>query len=97
MAQNPETPKFLKELEKIKGKTLSYEEFERFLDSLMELGFFASNGAENEISNYIGYKAWRNILEYSNDYADRIIIEYIKEYINGEIRIHIKDIEYIKA
>jgi hypothetical protein len=83
-------------LEKMKGMTLSYNQFERFLGSLMDLGFFISNGSENIVADYIGYKMWRNISEYSNDYAERIIIEYIKEYINGDIRIHIKDVEYIR-
>ena len=80
----------LKELEKMKGKVLSYEQFNRFLDSLMDLGFGAVEYKEEKIENL----KFRRILDYANDYGERIIIEYIQEYTNGDINIQIVDIKH---
>jgi hypothetical protein len=82
--------KTLKELKKMKGKILSYEQFDNFLDSLMDLGFGAVEYKEEEIGNL----KFRRILDYAKDNGERIIIKYIKEYSNGDIRIQIEDIKY---
>ncbi len=80
----------LKELEKMKGKILSYEQFDNFLDSLMDLGFGAVEYKEEKI----GDLKFRRILDYAKDNGERVIIEYIKEYTNGDITIQIVDIKH---
>jgi len=82
----------LKELEKMKGKVLSYEQFNSFLDSLMDLGFGAVEYKEEKIGNL----KFRRILDYAKDNGERVIIEYIKEYTNGDITIQIVDIKHKK-
>ena len=80
----------LKKLEKMKGKILSYEQFDNFLDSLMDLGFGAVEYKEEKIGNL----KFRRILDYVKDNGERIIIEYIKEYTNDNITIQIVDIKH---
>ena len=79
---------------KMKGKVLSFEEFERLVDSLFENGYTNVNGAITQLSGFMGYKAWHQIEEFENlKTHEKIQIEFIKELVNGRISYYIKDIE----
>jgi len=78
---------------KMKGKVVSFEEFERLIENLFSNGFYNTNGSLNQIADYMGYKAFLQIEEFMNDKGEKVSIEFIKEIINGTVHYYIKDIE----
>lgn len=81
---------------RLKGKSLTKEQFFVFSESLRDLGYYIVNGNNNKLNDYIGYKAFLIIDEWENDKGEKIIMEYIYEIINGIERIHIKEVEFIR-
>ncbi len=81
---------------RLKGKTLTKDQFFVFSDSLRDLGYYIVNGSNNKLNDYIRYKAFLIMDEWENDKGEKIIMEYIYEIINGIERIHIKDVEFIR-
>jgi len=44
------------------------------------------------LADYIGYKAYYQIEEFENDNGHRVTLEFIKEFINGRVLYHIKEV-----
>jgi hypothetical protein len=82
-----------KALMKLKGRRLDSEDYELFLEALRESGYVNTNGATNQLANYLDYKAYLNFEEYEDSEGHKIYLEVIEEVTNGERRYHIKDIE----
>jgi hypothetical protein len=69
---------------------LDEERFNEFLDLIEGLGFYHANGAENLITNFIGYKEWLNREEYRHLDEDILIyLEYV-EVQSSEVVIYLK-------
>ena len=79
-------------VKKVKGKTLSPEKMRGIFESLFENGYYNINGSLNILADYIDYKAFLQIEEFQNDKGHRIILEFIKEFINGRLYYHIKEV-----
>jgi hypothetical protein len=68
----------------------SENEFKDFIDFLNDLGFYNSNGAENKILDYIGYKEYIIYDEYRHMSKDILIyLKYYKTILNNEILIYL--------
>jgi len=51
------------------------------------------NGAISQLADYTGYKAWYQIEEFENAEGHRVVLEFIKEFVNGHVYYHIKNVE----
>jgi hypothetical protein len=80
-------------LRKLKGKSFSVERFERVINGLFKNGFINVNGSINTLANYDGYKAYLQIEEFQDLNGHKIVLEFIKEMVNGHVLYHIKDVE----
>ena len=82
----------LTSVKKLAGRTLSYEKFEKIIERLFSSGFFNVNGAINVLADYTGYKAYYQIEEFENPNGHKVVLEFIKEFVNGETYYHIKEV-----
>jgi len=73
--------------------TFSYEKFEKIIERLFSSGFYNVNGAISQLADYTGYKAWYQIEEFENANGHRVVLEFIKEFVNGRVYYHIKNVE----
>ena len=80
-------------VKKIAGRTFSSEQFEKIIERLSRNGFHNMNGAINQLADYLGYKAWLQIEEFEDDKGHRVVLEFIKEFVNGHIYYHIRSVE----
>jgi len=83
----------LMSLKKMAGRTFSYEKFEKVVEKLFSSGFYNVNGAISQLADYTGYKAWYQIEEFENAEGHRVVLEFIKEFVNGRVYYHIKNVE----
>jgi len=83
----------LMSLKKIAGRSFSYEKFEKIIERLFSSGFYNVNGSLTPLADYTGYKAWYQIEEFENDNGHRVVLEFIKEFVNGRVYYHIKNVE----
>jgi hypothetical protein len=79
-------------IKKIAGKTLTPEKFKKVVEKLFSEGFVNTNGAVTQLVDYIGYKAYLLIEEFENDEGHKVVLEFIKEFENGRIYYHIKEV-----
>jgi ketol-acid reductoisomerase len=77
---------------KFAGKTLSPEKFKKIIEKLFSEGFMNTNGAISQLADYIGYKAWLQIEEFEDNNGHKIVLEFIKEFVNGRFYYHIKEV-----
>jgi len=78
---------------KMAGRTFSSEKFEKIIERLFSSGFYNVNGAVTQLADYTGYKAWLQIEEFADSNGHKIILEFIKEFVNGETYYHIRNVE----
>lgn len=79
-------------VKKIAGKSLTPEKFKKIIEKLFSEGFTNINGSVNILADYIGYKAWLQIEEFEDNNGHKIVLEFIKEFINGHVYYHIKEV-----
>jgi len=82
----------LMSLKKIAGRSFSYEKFEKIIERLFSSGFYNVNGSLTPLADYIDYKAYYQIEEFENAEGHRVVLEFIKEFINGHVYYHIKEV-----
>jgi hypothetical protein len=80
-------------VKKIAGRTFSYEQFEKIIERLFRNGFANVNGAVTQLADYLGYKAWLQIEEFEDAKGHRVVLEFIKEFVDGHIYYHIRGVE----
>jgi hypothetical protein len=80
-------------IERVKGKKLEAGKMLRFFESLLESGFVNVSGALTPLVDYVGYKLYYGIEEFEAENGTKVIIEYLKEAVNGEVKYYIKEVE----
>ena len=80
-------------VKKIAGRSFSSEKFEKIIERLFENGFYNVNGAVTPLIDYTGYKAWLQIEEFENPEGHKVVLEFIKEFINGHVYYHVRSVE----
>jgi hypothetical protein len=79
-------------VKKVAGRTFSAEKFEKIIGRLFENGFVNVNGAINQLADYTGYKAYYQIEEFEDPNGHKLTLEFIKEFVNGHVYYHIKEV-----
>lgn len=76
---------------------LSAEQYnEEMYNFLNNLGFYASNTAEDQVNDYWGYKSWIGVDVYrSYSAGTELVIYYTKVWTKGETTYYVKKIEMI--
>ena len=80
-------------LKKLKGRVFSAEQFERIVESIFENGFVNTNGSLNQLADYIGYKAYLQVEEFADAEGHKVVLEFVKEFVNGHVYYHVRDVE----
>jgi len=77
---------------KLAGKSFSSERFEKIINRLFSEGFYNTNGGVTPLADYVNYKAYLQIEEFANDNGHKVTLEFIKEFINGRLYYHIREV-----
>jgi hypothetical protein len=75
------------------GRTFSSEKFAKVVERLFSSGFYNVNGSLTPLADYTDYKAYYQIEEFEDPNGHKIILEFIKEFVNGNVWYHIKSVE----
>jgi len=77
---------------KMAGRTFSPERFAKIIERLFSEGFVNVNGAVTPLADYINYKAWYQIEEFADSNGHKVVLEFVKEFVNGNVLYHIREV-----
>jgi hypothetical protein len=83
----------MERVEGLKGKRLEAEKMLNFFESLLKNGFINTNGALTPLVDYVGYKVYYGVEEFEGKNGTKVVVEYLKEAINGKVTYYVKDVE----
>jgi len=72
---------------------LTEDEYQELNDLLRNLGFYAMNGAENQVNDFIDYKSWVGEDEFENEDNHEVLVYYTKIKTRGKTKFFIEKIE----